>query len=570
MGRYAVEIKNLRFAYKEQNEDALKGIDLSIEKNTFTVIMGPSGAGKTTLCFTLNGLIPKFEKGNYRGEVYVNGTKTTDNEVGEMSKHIGLVFQDFESQLFSTNVELEVAFAPENFGVPREEIKERIEESLRMVNLSGCEERAPSTLSGGQKQRLVIASVFSMKPEIICMDEPTTDLDPIGKDEVFSIAEKIREEKDITQIIVEHEMEEALVADRILLMDQGQIIKDGTPDEVLRDVDTSRSLGIMPLSVPDFFDRLGESYLPLTAEEGARHFREQEYAIDPERYETILAEERRKSTAYGDVIIDCRGLYHRYPNGLTAVSDIDLSIRKGEFVAVVGQNGSGKTTLVRHFNGLLAPTGGDLYVNGLDAKEHNVFDLGQIVGYVFQNPDHQIFENTVYEEVAFSPRIRNCSEEEVDQRVKHALKSVRLEGYEEEDPFSLTKGERQRVAVASVLSARPQVMIFDEPTTGLDYKEQKSMMELIKELNDTGHTIIIVTHSMWVVAEYAHRTVVMKNGENFIEGSTRQVFAQEEKLKDVSLKAPQIISMSNRLGNTALSVEEMLNVTTKKKIPQEV
>jgi len=250
---------------------------------------------------------------------------------------------------------------------------------------------------------------------------------------------------------------------------------------------------------------------------------------------------------------------------VVALEGADLSVRRGEFLAVVGQNGSGKTTLVKHFNGLLEPTGGSVRVDGEETVKQGVRKLGQRVGYVFQNPDHQIFSDTVFDEVAFGPKIRGMEEGEIEERVQEALTAVGLSGYEKEDPFGLTKGERQRVAVASVLAVRPEVLILDEPTTGLDYAEQRSMMDLVRLLNEAGSTIIIVTHTMWVVAEYAHRTVVVRDGGIVLSGTVREVFAKEDDLRDASLRPPHIVSLSNTLGFTTLSVEEMLEVTETEK-----
>ncbi|MGH3145319.1 MAG: energy-coupling factor ABC transporter ATP-binding protein, partial [Rubrobacter sp.] len=255
------------------------------------------------------------------------------------------------------------------------------------------------------------------------------------------------------------------------------------------------------------------------------------------------------------------GLAHRYPNGVVALEGVDLAVRQGEFLAVLGQNGSGKTTLVKHFHGLLVPTEGSVRVGGEDTAAQGVRSLGERVGYVFQNPDHQIFSDTVSEEVGFGPRIRGMDENEIKGRVSEALAAVGLEGYEEEDPFGLTKGERQRVAVASVLAVRPEVLILDEPTTGLDYAEQRSMMDLVRRLNEEGSTIIVVTHTMWVVAEYTHRAAVVREGRVVLSGPVREVFAQEDELRDASLRPPHIVSLGNSLDFPVLSVEELVRVT---------
>jgi len=561
----AVEIKDLKFKYKDQEkESALNNINLNIDRGQFVVIMGPSGAGKSTLANCLNGLIPHFKRGEFSGKVIVNEKDTSDNKVSIMAKEIGLVFQDFEAQLFSTNLELEIAFGPENFKFPREKIKERIKKVLKTVKLEGLENRQPSTLSGGQKQRLAIGSVLSFEPDIICMDEPTTDLDPLGKLGIFNIAEELHEQSDLTLIIIEHETEEALNGDRLLIMDEGEILRDGKPEDVLKEVDFIDEIGIMSLQIPKYFSRisnLSQDELPLRPEEGLQTFNELNLEINEEKYNQILEKEKQRSDSYGEKLIEVKNLHHTYSDGTEALKGIDLDIRDGEFLAVLGHNGSGKTTLVKHFNALLEPTEGSVKISGKETVDSSIFEIGKKIAYAFQNPDHQIFADTVYEEVAFSPKIRGVSEEEIDLRVKEALESVDMLGYEEEDPFSLTKGERQRIAVASILSARPKVIILDEPTTGLDYSEQKQMMDLIKKLNEQGHTIVMITHTMWVVSEYAHRVAVINEGKLSMYGGIRDVFKREEELMKSYLKTPHIVSMSNKMGKTFLSVEEMISCT---------
>jgi energy-coupling factor transport system ATP-binding protein len=557
----AVDIHDLSYHYRGQKRWALQGVNLQIQRGEFVVVMGPSEAGKSTLSECLNGLVPHFFRGRFRGVVRILGLNTREHTVAEMAEHVGLVFQDFESQLFSTNVALEVAFGPENLAVPWEEMHERVCRSLALVGLQGLEQRAPATLSGGQKQKLAIASVLAMEPKVLCMDEPTTDLDPVSKLGIFAIADELRRRHDITLIVVEHETEEALKAERLILMKEGMVLRDRPAPEVLREVELMESIGVRPLQVPQFFHSLGAPELPLTIEEGAAEFRRRNWRIDEEAYRALCERDEQRQRSYAEPFIQVEGLSYSYAGQVEALRGIDLEIRRGEFLAIVGQNGSGKTTLVKHFNGLLIPGEGRVLVGGEDTHAQGVYRLGQKVAYVFQNPDHQIFSDTVFNEVAFSPRIRGCSEHEVHERVKEALEAVALVGMEEEDPFSLTKGGRQRVAVASVLSARPEVIILDEPTTGLDYAEQRSMMELVGRLNRQGHTIIFVTHSMWVVAEYAHRVIVLKDGQILVQGSTREVFAQEEKLLETYLQPPQIVSYSNRLGKTLLSVPEMVHCT---------
>ncbi len=556
----AVIIQDLRYRYRGEKTPALKGVDLTIEQGEFLVIMGASEAGKSTLVASLNGLIPLYHRGRMKGTVHVLGRNTQDSTVAQMAEVVGLVFQDFEAQLFSTNVELEVAFGPENFAIPRDEIARRIDESLAYVGLDDFRHRAPSTLSGGQKQKLAIASVLAMYPQVLAMDEPTTDLDPISKFGIFQITDQLRRRNDITLIVVEHETEEVLHADRIALLDDGELIKVGPTREILQDVDLMKSHGVMPLGIPRFFKSMGieKDQLPLTVDEGVQAFQSQGWSIDADRYDALVQGEKDELARLTEPLIQCHGLTHTYPNGVQALRGVDMEIRKGDMVALVGQNGSGKTTLAKHFNALLMPTGGEVLIHGESTEKQGVFKIGQTVGYVFQNPDHQIFSETVFDEVSFSLRIRKMPEGEIKDRVEEALVAVGLAGMEEEDPFSMTKSGRQRVAVASILAAQPEVLILDEPTTGLDYEEQRGLMDMVQRLNESGSTIIFVTHHMWVVAEYARRVYVIKDGTIFLEGTTREIFAQEEALQEAFLRPPHFVQFSNRLGKTLLTPEEMI------------
>jgi energy-coupling factor transport system ATP-binding protein len=301
--------------------------------------------------------------------------------------------------------------------------------------------------------------------------------------------------------------------------------------------------------------------LPLTPEEGIAEFKRRGWRVSPERHRELVEADEEREKGNGEPVIEVEGLTHRYPNGVVALEGVDLTVRRGEFLAVLGQNGSGKTTLVKHFNGLLKPTEGTVLAGGEETVKQGLRRLGQTVGYVFQNPDHQIFSDTVFDEVAFGPKIREMDEQGIEERVREALAAVGMEERGDEDPFGLTKGERQRVAVASVLAVRPEVLILDEPTTGLDYAEQRSMMDLVRNLNEAGSTIIVVTHTMWVVAEYAHRAVVIREGKIALQDTVRNVFAEEDDLRDAQLRPPHIVSFGNALGYPVLSVEEMLRVT---------
>lgn len=550
----AISIQDLTFTYQGNERPALQNIQGKIEDGTFVAVMGHGGAGKSTLCCTLNALVPKFFHGKYQGRVLVRGQEVARHRVSEMSRLVGLVLQDFEAQLFSSNVELEVAFGPENHCLPRREIERRIQRYLSFVGLEKVRDREPASLSGGQKQRLAIASVLAIEPTILVMDEPSTDLDPLGREEVFSVAKNIRE-SGRTLVTVDHEPETAVTADQVWLMRDGRVVSQGSPSEILSDVTAMESCGIKTLPMVELFHSMNWPGNPLTVD-AAIELIQKHHLIQRQELKTKgVSSDRPK----GFPFLMAEGLRYNYPTyPIEALRGIDLSVQEGEFIAILGQNGSGKTTLAKHFNGLLKAGNGRMLVQNKRTTEYSRRELARLVGYVFQNPDHQIFARTVAEEVGFGLKMQDEPSEAIEKRVAEALEVVGLQGYGQRVPFALTKGERQRVAVASVLAAKPRVIILDEPTTGLDYRHQRNMMEMLKRLNRYGHTIIIITHSMWVAAEYADRTIVMKNGRILSDGPTRSIFSDENRLAEASLSPPSLVRLSNWLGTEALTVQQMV------------
>lgn len=559
----ALHLRGVSFTYRDAERPALREISLRIARGQSVIIMGAGGAGKSTLCRCANGLIPHFQKGELSGQVLVFGEDARAKPVYELARRVGLVFQDFESQLFSTSVELETAFGAENLGCPRAKIGERIAEALALTGLAGFERRAPATLSGGEKQRLAIASVLACRPELLVLDEPTTDLDPEGKRQVSGIARRLREQAPgakPTVIMVEHETEEALGFERAVVMHDGAIAYDGAARDLLTQPRFMREHGIRPQPAAALFQRLGERAQPLTDDETLSQLAALGYRLDRRRWENLAAEDARRAGG-GPPVVEVSGLSHAY-DGLTALDGVDLVINRGDFVAILGQNGSGKTTLVKHFNGLLLPRRGRVAVAGIETRRQSALDLSRRVGYVFQNPDHQIFAETVRDEVSFGPRNMGLPTDEVARRVADALAAVGLDGYEASDPFSLTKGERQRVAVASALATRPEVLILDEPTTGLDYPQTLGMMELLRRLNRDGHTVVIVTHSMWVAAEYARRALILSRGRVLLDCPMREAMARADVLAEARLVAPQAVRLGARLGGVTLSVDELARSLT--------
>jgi energy-coupling factor transporter ATP-binding protein EcfA2 len=550
----SVSIRNLSFAYRNSTRQALSNISGEVREGEFVAIMGHGGAGKSTLCSALNGLVPRFFRGDFSGTVTVMGRETVLCSVPEMSRTVGLVLQDFEAQLFSTNVELEVAFGPENLRLNREEIGRRIEHYLAFAGIEALRNRDSASLSGGQKQRLAIASVLALESAVLVMDEPTTDLDPLGRNRILDLSHRLRDQMR-TLVVADNEPENVISADRIWLLRDGELVAMDTPVRILSDIPFLESCGVMPLPTVALFHALGWEGSPLTAEEAIVSIRKRGLARPiPERRRATSGVEAQANT-----VLEARGLSFRYPGAAAeSLRTLDFTVREGEFVAILGQNGSGKTTLAKHFNGLLKPTSGVMFVKGKATTASRKHELARTVGYVFQNPDHQIFANTVREEVGFGLKVLGEDPDSIKRRVDEALAVTGLDGYWEKSPFLLSKGERQRVAVASVLAVKPEVIILDEPTTGLDYAHQRDTMEMLKAVNSRGHTIIIITHSMWIAESYATRTILMKDGRITADGPTRGIFADEDKLAEVSLAPSSLVRLSNCLGAESLTLEGLI------------
>ncbi len=551
-----LQVNGLRFTYRRGKRPALDGVDLSLRKGECQYVMGRSEAGKSSLCFSLRGLIPECYPGEYEGKIVINGRGVRDKKVRELAGQIGIVFQDFESQLFCTTVELEVAFTPQNLGLPREEIKKRITRCLELVGLGGFEKRDPATLSGGEKQRLALAAVLAAEPDLLLLDEVTSDLDPAGKSEVLSVIRSLYGGRQ-TIVAATHAHEEAGQADSIMILNEGKVAARGSPAEILCNPRLMQENGIRPREMNLLAEEVGVPAVPPDGDASGL-FAEIKRRFNASKFDQILEREKELRNGYGQPIVEVKGLTFCPEQDREVLGSINLSIKEGEVVAIVGRNGAGKTTLIKHFNGLLSPTSGEVKVKGIPTNKSSLFELCKTVGFVFQNPDHQIFSETVRKEVSFGPRNFGVGESDIEERVSEALEAVRLRGVEDEDPLMLPKGGRQKVAVASILAVRPEVLVLDEPTTGLDYDETLALMGLVRDLNQKGHTVVLVTHTMWVVARYAHRVVVLDGGKIVADTTPRALFANPSLLESAGLMAPEIATVSNRfLGRTFLSAEEL-------------
>lgn len=543
-----IEVHGLSFTYRDAEEPALRDVSLTVQRGELVVVMGASGSGKTTLAKCLNRTIPTFQPGLLEGEIVIAGRRQEGQTVADLAGVVGLVSQDFEAQLFSTNVAQEVAFGMEQMGVEPGAMAARVAKALALVGLAGFERRDPATLSGGEKQRVAIASVLALQPQVLIFDEPTTDLDPEGKVQIFDVLATLRR-AGATILLIEHEITAAERADRLVLLSGGTIVADDEPPRLLGNVQWLEDLGIRPADLDRLAISLGTGRRFRSVEDAAAVFR-------PRASRSTPAVEPPCSAA--EPILEAEALGHVYEGGREALRDVSFRVRRGELIALIGQNGSGKTTLAKHLNGLLQPSSGRVCLQGVELRGLALDQIARRVGYVFQDPDHQIFAPTVRDEVSFGLRNSGLPEEEVERQARRVLDEVGLVGLDDADPFLLGKGHRQQLAVASILALRPEVLILDEPTTGLDYREQRRIMTLLRSLHVQGLTLIVITHSPWVVAEYARRAVVLDKGHIAFDGALRELFARAELLERCHFTVPDITRVGLHCGVSALTCQELL------------
>lgn len=558
-----MEFDGVTFTYAGSKKPALEDVNLKIRKGECVLIAGPNAAGKTTLCRCLNGLVPHFFLGDLHGKVKVNEIDTKQSQIGRLSQIAGLVFDDPTSQLVCSTIADEVAFGAENLGVPREEIDRRVEESLKAVRLTGYENRIPQTASGGEQQAIAIASIMTMDPDVFVLDEPTSNLDPVGSMQVLSIVSDLARKQEKTLLVVSHNIEQFVnLADRMVVIDKGKLVLDASPREALQRGDQLLELGLSPPQVTALFAELqkrnlavAKGRIPTTLEEAYDRLKGISIAGASTKQEV--------SDQSTEPLIMVDGVSFQYPgSNAFALQDVNLKIGKKEFVAIVGQNGSGKTTLVKHFNGLLKPSKGRVLAFGSDTTKFPLWELSRKIGFVFQNPDVQLFNTSVRKEIEFSLKATGFPEDKREDRVNSMAKRFSIDQYLDQSPGTLDKGGRQRVAIASVLALDPGVLVVDEPTTGQDPKNSRQLMDIAKELHSEGKTIVFITHNMEIVAEYAKRGIIMWQGQVLFDGPVTELFQQTQALTRSYLEPPQIVRLAQMLKDrgfpsTALTVNDM-------------
>ena len=521
-----IEINNVTFTYAESKKPALNDVSLSIKDSEFILIAGPSGCGKSTLCRCINGLVPSFYGGKISGSVTVQNINTLHTPTKEMAKTVGMVFQDPENQLIATDVEREIAFGLENLGLSKTLMAKRIEEVLDTVGIDHLRHRQISTLSGGEKQKTAIASVLVLHPEILVLDEPTSELDPKGAEEVIQLVKRLNEEFGLTVLLVEHRIDRVLQSvDRLILMNNGMIAYDDNPRDWIHHVgDTLPDIGVPPitrLSVALQKKNI-DTKTPLTIKEGRQNFSS---VFKAKKFKKPDFSSIRKSKNSNDSVVTIKNLWYKYTDSPTILRGINLSISKGEFVSLVGRNASGKTTLAKMLNGLLKPTKGTVEINGINTTKTSVENLARDVGYVFQDPNVHLFADSVEEEITFMMHNLGFSPKSIEESLEKMLTQFNLNYCRYAYPRSLSTGEKQRVALSSVLAANPQLLILDEPTRGLDYELKKTLMHRLKTYQQNGGTILLITHDIELIAEFGERVILISEGNLVADGTKHEVLS---------------------------------------------
>lgn len=565
-----IEMKDVSFSYGASSQVALDHVSLSVREGEFVGVIGPAGSGRSTLAAVLSGAIPHHFHGQLYGATYVQGLDTCEATLTDISSVVGSVLQDIDAQMVASVVEDEMLFGMENFGVPHDQIEQRLVQTLETVGIAGLRHREIATLSGGQKQKVAIAAILAMDPRVLVLDEPTAALDPAATQLVYDTLRRINRERGVTVVVMEQKV--AMLSeycDRVMVMDAGKIVFSGAPHEVFAHGEELRRIGCDSPRVTRIYNRLvadgvvstGSPCLNVSEAEQliARALGGRETAAAGSAKAAVVSEAAlpassphapapRPKAEGAKPAVSFEDVCFSYPGGGASVQNLELAVYPGELVGVVGQNGAGKTTLTKLLNGLLKPSSGVVTVAGLDTREAPVSRIAAHVSTLFQNPDRQICRDTVLDEVAFGLVLTGTPQEEARERAQRVIERFGLPA--EEAPFSLSRGQRQKIALASVVVMEPEVIVLDEPTSGLDYRECMTVMETVSEMAERGSAVIMVCHDMEVVSDFAERLVVMAQGRILGRGPTRQVFGEGDLMREASIAPPQVTELSERLART--------------------
>ena len=555
----SIVIKDVKFSYDIAEEDsekaprlALDGISVTIEKGSYTAILGSNGSGKSTLVKIIDILeVPDS------GKVVIFGKDASDDNLfWDIRAHCCCVFQNPDNQIVGTIVEEDVAFGPENLGVPNPELRERVDQALKDVGLYEYRHRETTALSGGQKQKLAIAGALAMQPDILILDEATAMLDPSSRDDFLTLVEKMRVEKGLTLITITHDMTEALRCDKLVIVNKGKAVMEGRPEEIFLS-DNLWDYGLKrPVKFNFAFEIAKLTGSTLTKED----LRSDESLIAaltamlkkpgikvPETSEDIKTQDEK------DIIMSVKGLSYTYDgNDAKAIEDINLDIRRGEVLGIVGESGCGKTTLISHMNAIFRPSVGDIIIHTKDGdlscrNKKDTMKIRQNVGLVFQYPEYQLFEETVFKDICYGLKKMGIEKAKMHKMAYDAALMVGLSNDEvNSSPFELSGGQKRRAAMAGVLAMQPGILVLDEPASGLDPRGRQEMFAIIKKLRDSGTTIILVSHNMDEAAVNCDRICLIDHGKIKAVGTPEELFVKE-RAEELGIQRPRISRFSGLL-----------------------
>ena len=544
----AVEFRNFTFQYRAQSAPTLYDINLTINKGEKVMIAGPSGSGKSTIGHCINGLIPHYYKGAITGKLLVDGQDTAEMDIFSLSRHVGTVLQDSDGQFVGLTVGEDVAFALENDMIALPEMKQKVLKTTQTVAMDPFLKSHPQELSGGQKQRVALAGVMVDDVDILLFDEPLANLDPATGKSAIELIDETRKQSGATIIVIEHRLEDVLwrKMDHIILMDEGRIICDNTPDEIL----SSGILRRYGIREPLYVTALSYAGVKITPEMHPESLNSMEVSD----YRDVLMNREKQITPVsqpspGSEILSFRNVSFSYDEGGRKILDnISFSIRRGEMSAIAGKNGAGKSTLCKLICGFIQPSAGQIMLNGADASGQSIYERAQTVGYVMQNPNQMICKAMIREEVGYGLYLRGVQQDEIDKRVDAALKTCGLYPFRNWPVSALSYGQKKRVTIASILVMEPDLLLLDEPTAGQDFRHYTEIMTFLQELQSQGITILMVTHDMHLMLEYARRSIVLADGKLICDDSAARVLSDPDVIERANLKETSLFTLAQKAG----------------------
>ena len=542
-----IEFKDFSFKYKSQADYTLKDINLTIYEGEKVLLLGPSGCGKSTLSHCINGLIPFSYGGEIKGSCKIAGLETIQSSIFQLSAKVGTVLQDSDAQFVGLSVGEDIAYALENDNMPRVEMLPRVYNSAKIVDMHEFLESVPYDLSGGQKQRVALAGIMHGDVKILLFDEPLAALDPMMGNFAIDLIDKIHKEHNKTIVIIEHRLEDVLYrdVDRIILMQEGRIIADVTPDELL----VSPLLRENGIREPLYITALKNAGCTLRKESISNVF-----AMNLDEYKDQVINHFEKSNSSlknekQEVIIDVKDVAFSYDSKRTILENVNFQITRGERVAIVGKNGAGKSTIAKLLCGIIRPTNGHITLNGENYLKYSIKEIGEMVGYVMQNPNQMIVKDMIKEEVALGLTLHKKSKEVIEKNVEEALKMCNLYPMRNWPVSALSYGQKKRVTIASILAMKPDVIILDEPTAGQDYRVYTEIMTFLEKLNkEYGITILFITHDMHLAIEYTDRAIVFSEGTCIGDDSVFKILSNEDIIKRAHLKETSLFTLAKRLN----------------------